>query len=100
MQNASGLFGGANRLAHNPTSRGTNFCLVPILVDWVWQLATGGDGGDRRPLRVLQGLSTIALRRCPTTPFSAKKLATGNFFIRRNPLGFDPVVLKIKNHSA
>jgi len=60
----------------------------------VWQPATGGDGGDRRPLRALLALSTAAKRQYPTAPFSAKKLATGNFFSRRNPLGFDPYLCK------
>ena len=60
--------------------RGTNIRFVPTKSDWVSSPSTGGDGGDRRPLRVLLGLSTIALRWCPTAPFLAKKLVTGNFF--------------------
>ena len=41
-----------------------------------------------------------ALPSVPDFTALRRKLATGNFFIRRNPLGFDPVILKIKNHSA
>ena len=57
-------FGETYRTAPEPMSRDTNFRFALTWTYWVWQLATGGDSGDRTHdlLNAIQALSqTIQL---------------------------------------
>ena len=56
------MFGGAYRTVPELTSRGANLRFAQTWTDWVWQLATGGDGGDRTLdlLNAIQALSQLS----------------------------------------
>ena len=55
-------FGETYRTAPEPMSRDTNFRFALTWTYWVWQLATGGDSGDRTHdlLNAIQALSQLS----------------------------------------
>ena len=79
------IFGGAYRTAPELTSRSTNFRFARTWADWVWQPATGGDGGNRTRVRKSIRTGVSERRRLFKFPYkSAKRQA--------DLLGSPPVV--------
>ncbi len=62
LVNTSRFFGEASRTTPSLTSRSANLKFAQTWTDWVWQLATGGDGEDRTLdlLNAIQALSQLS----------------------------------------